>query len=978
MGASLALAALAGCDGPAEFGHPLYARPRSADAGAAGVVEPATYATVLDLDGLGRGVLVRTRAGHPIRIEGNPAHPASLGATDIFAESAVLSLHAPERSRRVLRQGRAVPAETLDAALAAARVELSGRAGAGLRILTGPVSSPTLTRLIASVLADFPAAQWHQHDPLAEDAALVGALRAHGQPLMAVPDLTRARCVLCLGADPLGAGPAQLRLARDWITARQAERQAGRQPALLVAEFSPSLTGARATRRLPLPPGEMAALARAVATALELPGLAATARHAEAPGIAAALVEAGPAGVVLAGRGAPAGMHALAHAINHRLGCVGTALHLLPHPLARPEPMAASIGALAAAMTAGAVTHLLILGANPAYDTATALGFVEALRRVPFTLHGGLLVDETAALSQWHVPLPHPLQAWGDSLAFEGTPAIRQPAARATAVAVRSEVELLGMLLGRTIDPREAVRETWREAWGEAGFEARWAQALEEGVAGPAAQPLTLALLPGWDRGDAPQDEGASGPVMQGPDLRLAGRMRPGAEAHGRARPGHDGEEVLGSERDPGGSAGTSRQPAEAAPAGSNGQSPPALTAVFVPDPGVRDGAWAHEAWLQEVPRPLTRLAWGNAALLEPATATRLGLAAGDEIALELAGQEITAPAWPVPGHAPDCVTLPLGGGRRAGGPVGEGRGFDAYALRPADGAWLASGLTVRATGRRAPPVTTEGHYRLEGSDPARAVAPGASLPDPPRDTSLHPDWPYPGHAWGMVIDLDACIGCNACAVACQAENNVPVVGPAAVARGRAMHWLRIDHHRRGPADNPDTVFQPVPCMHCEQAPCEPVCPVNATLHDHEGLNLMVHARCIGTRTCANNCPYKVRRFNWADHRRALDRPARNPEVPLRPRGVMEKCTYCQHRIVAARTAASVEDRALRDGEIETACQRACPTRAITFGDLNDPASAVARARADGRHYALLGELGTRPRTTYLARVEPDAKERPA
>ncbi|RYJ02228.1 MAG: 4Fe-4S dicluster domain-containing protein, partial [Acetobacteraceae bacterium] len=315
---------------------------------------------------------------------------------------------------------------------------------------------------------------------------------------------------------------------------------------------------------------------------------------------------------------------------------------------------------------------------------------------------------------------------------------------------------------------------------------------------------------------------------------------------------------------------------------------------------------------------------------------------------------------------------LPSAAERQAGGAVGTGRGFDANRLRPADGAWTAPGLIVRATGRRAALVATDSHHRLDEAGAVPRLHPGEALAPMVPGTSLHPPWPYEGRAWAMAIDVDACIGCNACAVACQAENNVPVVGPEELARGRGMHWLRVDRYD-SPAPEPAAAsFQPVPCMQCEQAPCEPVCPVNATVHDNEGLNVMVHARCVGTRTCSNNCPYKVRRFNWNDHRRALDTPRRNPEMALRPRGVMEKCTYCSHRITAARTRAGLEGRALRDGEVETACQRACPTQAITFGDLNAPGSAVAALRRDGRSYALLGHLGTRPRTTYLAQVVPD------
>ncbi|MBI0538761.1 4Fe-4S dicluster domain-containing protein [Roseomonas sp. KE2513] len=893
VGASLALAALGGCDEAPEHGHPLHAPARAVDGAAAS----ADYATVLELDGLARGVVVRTRGGHAVKLEGNPAHPASLGATDIFAEAAVLSLHDPHRSRRIRRDGRPVPRPMLDAALAGAREELVPRDGRGLRILTGPVSSPTLARVIGEVLAAFPEAAWHQHDPLAGDGAQEGAVRAFGQPLAVVPDLSRARAVLCLGADPLGDMPGHLRHARDWITARRD----GRRARLIVAEAAPSITGARADRRIPLHPAEAEPFARGVAQALGVEGLAAAGTHPAAE-IAAELMAAGPDALVLAGRREGATVHALAHAMNARLG--STVLRTLPHPLARPEPMAASLAALASAMVAEEVTHLLILGPNPAYDAPAALGFEAALRRVPFVLHLGARQDETSRLCAWHVPMPHELEAWGDCRAFDGTPSIRQPVTATLADEARGPVELLSALLGAPVTARAAVEATWRAIWAGRDFDAAWAEALETGVAGGAAVPLSLQLREGWD------------------------------------------------------------QPSPPMPAG--------LVAAFAPDPGTHGGAEAHEAWLQELPRPLTKITWGNAALMAPATLAELGLSPGDEVELGLEGRTVLAPCWPVPGHVPGCVTLPLGGGRRAGGPVGEGRGFDAYALRPASGAWTMPGLSLRSTGRRTPPVTADSHHQIDPVEAVRSVKPGGALPQPTRDASLHPDWPYPGHAWGMAIDLDACIGCNACALACQAENNVPVVGPLAVSQGRAMHWLRVDRYHHGAEENPASSFQPVPCMHCEQAPCEPVCPVNATLHDHEGLNVMVHARCIGTRTCSNNCPYKVRRFNWADHRRSLDTPARNPEVSLRPRGVMEKCTYCSHRIAGARSAAANEGRALQDGEVETACQRACPTRAITFGDLNDPGSAVSGARRDGRHYAMLGQLGTRPRTTYLARVAAD------
>jgi molybdopterin-containing oxidoreductase family iron-sulfur binding subunit len=885
--ASMALAA-AGCDGgPDEFGHPLHARPSGVPQ------EMASYATALELGGLARGVLVRMRGGHAVKIEGNPDHPASLGATDIFAEAAVLSLHDPARSRRVREAGRPRPPAALDAALAEMRAALLAQGGAGLHLVTGPVASPTTARLLGAVLAAFPGARWQQHDPLADDAGLAGAIAAFGQPVATLPDLARARAVLALGADPLGPGPAQLRLARDWSRARAEGRASRDLPALIVAEATPTLTGAKADRRLALHPREAEPFARAVATALGVPGLAAGATHPEAAAVAAALRRAGERAVVIAGPAQPVAVQALAHAMNAALGSA-VVRHVTP-PLARPAPMGDA--PLDAALGQAGATHLLLLGVNPA-GTAPALR--AALAGVPASLHLGPYMDETAHLCRWHVPLAHELEGWGDTRAFDGTAAIRQPATAPLAPEARMVDDILAALLGLPERGEALVRATWREAWGEAGFEARWRAALEAGVVpGTEAASLAPPLLQGWDPGP---------PVPP----------------------------------------------------------PQGLLAVFAPDPHLLDGRFAENAWLQELPRPLTKTAWGNAVLVAPADAAALGVGAGDEVLVELGGRALRAPVLPVPGQAPGCVVLPLGGGRAAGGEVGTGRGFDAAALRRPDQPWVAGPVTLRPTGRRAEIIATQAGLAGDAAQIARVIAPGEAIPPRPNGPSFYPDWRYEGQAWGMAIDLDSCIGCNACVVACQAENNTPVVGPREVARGREMHWLRVDLHR---ADG-RTVFQPVPCMHCEKAPCEVVCPVNATVHDHEGLNVMVYPRCIGTRTCSNNCPYKVRRFNWFDYARSEGGLAvRNPDVPVRPRGVIEKCTYCQHRIAAARSAARIDGGPIPDGAVETACQRACPTQAITFGDVNDPDSAVSRAKREGRNYALLGELDTRPRTTYLARV---------
>ncbi len=891
-GASLALA-MTGCDdGPAEWSYPLHARPRGVAA------EAASYATVLELEGIGRGVLVRSQAGHPLKIEGNPEHPGSLGATDPFLEAAVASLHDPARSRQVRRAGKPAvgPAATApEAALAALK-------GEGLRLLTGPIGSPTMARLIAAVLAANPGAAWHQWSPMAEDEALAGAVLAFGEPVTTLYDLSRAACVLALGGGLLDAGPAQLRQAHGWAAARAAGRAGGGLPTLIVAEATPGLTGAKADRRLALAPAEIEALARSVAAALGVPMATGGDAHPDAAAIAAALRRAGPAALVTVAHHQPAVVHALAHAMNEALGAVGNTLRHVSPVLARPEDNLASLRNLARDMAAGAVRRLLILDGNPVYAAPPEIGFAALLGRVPVTLHAGVYVNETALACAWHLPLKHALESWGDARGPDGTAAIRQPASVPRVEAARSAEEILAVLADLPDRGESAVRATWPGL-----DDAAWRAVLETGVIADTQAPAR--------------------------PVRLRADFSPGP------------------------------------PASSSTEG---LVAFFAPDPHLWDGEFAANAWMQELPRPVTKQAWGNAALVAPEDAAALGLMDGSEVELRLHGRTQPASVLVLPGQAPGVVTLPLGGGRHVAGGLPAGIGFDAYRLRPADAAWAAPGLTLRPVARDGTmPVRAQWRHPADARTPpsVRSVAPDEAIPPLPPAPSLYPAWPYPGQAWGMAIDLDACIGCNACAIACQAENNIPVVGADEMARGRDMHWLRVDFHVE-----PDGrgAFQPVPCMHCEKAPCEVVCPVNATVHDHEGLNLMVYARCIGTRTCSNNCPYKVRRFNWYGYARQGGAvPVHNPDVPLRPRGVIEKCTYCQHRVAAARSQAALEGRAIRDGEVQTACARACPTRAITFGDVNDPDSAVSRAKREGRNYALLGELDTRPRTTYLARVRP-------
>ncbi|MXQ10670.1 TAT-variant-translocated molybdopterin oxidoreductase [Microvirga makkahensis] len=903
MSASLALGGLAGCNGgDAGKKSPLLSQSHNMPGYTPGV--PLTVATSLSLNGYGRGVLVKTQEGRPVKIEGNPLHPASLGATDVFAQAEILALYDPDRSGAPLQNGSPRSWEELTNFIRPVRNELVVAEGRGLHVLMPPTSSPTLHRLVAQARQLFPLAQWHVFSPIDDDNRQSAALTVFGRDVDLAYDLTQADTIVALGGDIFAEEPGHLRYAADY---QERRRMQGRElPRLFAVEARPSLAGTRADERIVLRPREFEAFAQALAASLGANAVPPPPDvHPSVSRLAGELRRAGSRSLVVAGRELPSGVHALVHAINAHMGAVGTTIRIL-EPVRPVMSDARTLDDLVRAIAADQVSRLVILGSNAVHTAPADIDMADLVRRVPLSLHLGQHRDETAVACHWHIPEAHPLESWGDLRAFDGTVGLRQPVTMPLKPALSAE-EFLGLMAGQNVDGRGLVQATWREAWGD-GFEERWARSLENGIVeGTTSPAIDVAVRPEW-------------------------------------------------------------VPKPTPPVASAG-----IDVVFVPDPSVWDGSYANNGWLQELPKPLTKLVWGNAALIAPETADIFGLSSGDAVDLTVEGRVLRAPVWILPGHAPGAVTLPLGYGRERAGRIGNGIGFDAYALRPSQRPWIATG-GIRATGERLPLISTQQHHSLRSRDIVRVLAPGEA---PARETeeqpSLYPEWPYEEHAWGMVIDLDACIGCNACVIACQAENNIAVVGPEEVAKGREMHWLRVDRYYGGDPASPDIYFQPVPCMHCEKAPCEVVCPVNATVHSSEGLNDMVYNRCIGTRTCSNNCPYKVRRFNFLDYQGTDYTPspdAMNPQVTVRDRGVMEKCTFCVQRIGAARADARVEGRRLRDGEVATACQQACPTQAIVFGDVNDPGSAVSRLKKSARNYALLGDLNTQPRTTYLARIE--------
>jgi Fe-S-cluster-containing dehydrogenase component/anaerobic selenocysteine-containing dehydrogenase len=900
-------AGLGACSKPSEELVPYVVQPERLLPGV-----PERYATALSLGGWARGVHAIAVDGRPIKIEGNPLHPASLGATDVFAEAAILDLYDPDRSRTVTERVNGIASwDMVERALAAPLAEARRQKGKGFRLLTGHVTSPTLLRQIAALLQAMPEAAWHVHEPLDDAASLRGAELAFGRRLRALPDPGGAETILCVGADPLGPGPDQIRFGRAFIDRRRDPARFGR---LYVAETALTQTGIKADARCALHPRDagalLAALANALGAALPAPDLPQEAARFAAAA-AADLRGAEGRALVLVGDALPPELHALGHWINGRLKAPVT--YTAPLDVAG-DRAPADLASLAADLEADAVTCLAILGCNPVQTAPADLAFADKLGQAGFSVHAGLHGDETAGVTHWHLPLAHELESWSDLRARDGTASLVQPLVRPL-YGGRSAHEILSLLAGEPATAGyDIVRATWR-GQGGADFEGWWRKALHDG------------LIPG--SAAAPVDPGAA---------RLPTLPAPPAEG---------------------------------------------FAVELRADPCLYDGRYANNAWLQECPKPVSKQVWGNALALSQAEATRRGLEAGDLVAVGLNGRQIEALVAVESGVADGAGALTLGYGRPRAGAIGNGIGADSYRLATTAAPRLLAGVSLGKTGHRGEVLRTQNYTQIEGetkklfrqiglAELPRAESKGIGADQP---TLLDP-WQgdADGHAWAMVIDTHACIGCNACVVACQSENNVPVVGPEEIARGRIMHWLRVDLYDSGTPEAVNAGFQPVPCMHCEHAPCEPVCPVAASVHDGEGLNLQVYNRCVGTRFCEANCPYKVRRFNffgYADGQPYATMGAEsikaqhNPNVTVRARGVMEKCTYCVQRIANARQEAERDGRPM--GPVSTACQSACPTRAITFGDLAKPDDPIRALRQDPRHYALMEELNTRPRTTYLA-----------
>jgi len=973
MAASLALAGLSGCGRtPEQYLVPYVKQPDGLTLG-----KPQFYATAMPFGADAIGLLVESHEGRPTKIEGNPDHPSSLGATNVFAQASVLNLYDPDRAQTVTKYGEIQTWSLFVESAQAIAAGMKGTGGAGFRILTGIVASPTLAAQIQSLLTLFPKAKWHQWEPAVGDGTREGAKLAFGSYLNTVYRPEKADVILSLDSDFLGGGPGHIRYAREFSRRRKLDQYGelhrrssdSEMNRLYVVEPTPSVTGATADHRLPLRASEVEILTRALAekvvdVTVRL-GQSAFANAVPPPGsekwldaVAKDLLKHRGKCLVVAGEQQPASLHALVHEINAALGNVGTTLYYTEPVEAHPVNHLESLRELCADIDAGKVETLLILSANPVYTAPHDFDFASKIKfdsrtnskRVKNTIHVSSHFDETSELCDWHVAESHYLETWGDARAFDGTISVIQPLI-APLYRTHSAREVLAAFSDKPgLSDYDALRDRLKAANPSADFEKFWRKTLNDGVVlGSAFAPVSAISKLGGDDLPAVKTTAAG-------DIEF----------------------------------------------------------IFRPDPCVYDGRFANNGWLQELPKPITKLTWDNAALVSPKTAEKLQVAhsvawRGGEhgkvysnvIDIALSNSKVTAATWVVPGQADDVVVLPLGYGRKKAGYTGTNKGFNAYAVRTSGALWTATApsSSIKKTGEDYPLACTQYHFNMEG----RQILATGTLEEyrknpnfanehaeaPPKALSLYngdAEFPYQRDKWAMAIDLNKCNGCNACVIACQSENNIPVVGKDQVMRGREMHWIRIDRYyeksvksaTNDPSSydeslfNPPTFFQPVPCQQCENAPCEQVCPVAATVHSAEGLNDMVYNRCVGTRYCSNNCPYKVRRFNFLrfqDWETPQLKLLRNPEVTVRSRGVMEKCTYCVQRINNARIESEKLNAPIHDGAIVTACEQACPTEAIVFGNANDPNSRVAKLKAQQRNYTILGELNARPRTTYLAAV---------
>jgi MoCo/4Fe-4S cofactor protein with predicted Tat translocation signal len=998
MGASLALAGLSGCViQPPEKIVPYVRANEDQLPG-----KPLFFATAMSLGGVATGLLAKSFEGRPVKVEGNPDHPGSLGATDVLAQASLLDMYDPDRSQEITYRGNPKTWPTFMTELRAAVEENRKDGGAGVRLLTPTVTSPTLIEQFKQVATELPNSRWCQYEPVNNDNELAGAKLAFGSPAQAVYKFDKADRILSLDADIFSG--FNVRYIKDFAKKRAYSEENKDINRLYSVETTISITGAKADHRIAVKPSQMTEVAKAIAKALGVAGANSTYTD-NAPWIAAMAKDLNASkgkSVVVAGANQPPVVHALAHAMNSALGNIGqTVFYTEPMAPNSDKLQIDQLRELVADIDAGRVKMLVILGGNPVYNTPSDLRLdQDRMGKIPLRVHLGTHQDETAELCHWHVSEKHYLEGWSDARAYDGTASIVQPLITPLYDSHNAH-EVVQLFFKENYDKKDydIVKEYWQK------------QNIASAPAIPAATPAETPAAAKNVKGATVAKTAAATAANAAPATAAPKTF----EDHWR-KAVHDGLIPNTASATKSVNASTAFLSQRATTAAADGS----LEFVILPDPCAYDGRFTNNGWLQELPKPLNKVVWDNVALISPKTASKLNINRGNDsdelvggqqgtsfintkggnqfsdlVTVKYQGADISAgvPMWISPGQPDDVITLFMGYGRRRAGKVGTGLGYNAFDVRRSDAMDMGKGEITRRN-EQATIASTQIHFNMEGRDLLRVwdleqFEGNEKLGEQEDfyDKSMYPHEQHQevyakNHKWAMTIDLNSCVGCNACVLACQSENNIPVVGKEQVNRSREMHWMRIDAYYGGDdLNNPEGPhFQPVLCQQCEQAPCEVVCPVHATVHSAEGLNDMVYNRCVGTRYCSNNCPYKVRRFNfllYQDWYTPQYKLMRNPEVSIRSRGVMEKCTYCTQRIAAARIEAEKDRRAIRDGEIVTACQAVCPTDAITFGDMHDPNSQIAKTKKDRRGYNLLNELNTQPRTTYLAGLKNQNKEMP-
>ncbi len=997
-GASMALG-LAGCDKlpvrrPEEEILPFVQQPEQVIPGVR-----MHYATAMQRSEGAVGLLVEANQGRPTKIEGNPNHPSSLGASDVWAQAEVLRLYDPERARAPMQAGQPSAWDKFDAAFKDAVAKAAAANGKGLAFVAEDDLGPTAERLLKGVVAKWPEAKLYRWDPLAADQSLLGAQLAFGPGTRVHFDLSQAKVVFALDSDFLVSGPDHLRLARQFGVTRavHGKEDLEKMTRLYVAEAGFSATGTNADHRVRVASSQGVDVLKALAKALVGQGLDLGPLTAAVDGgalsesvtkfvgaLAKDLASHRGNAAIVVGERQPAAVHALAYALNALLGPTMT---VSAGDAAPRTGMFEQLGALTAALNGGQVDTLVLLDVNPLYTAPGSLKFADAFGKAKLSVHFGVLPEETGLKASWHAPLAHFLESWGDARGWDGQASVVQPLVRPL-FGGRPLVSVLASLAGEAeTNDAKLVQATWRGAGAILEGEKAWRKAVHDGV------------IPGTARAATPGQ----------PKLAEVGQALGAVKS---VTPSKDALELIAVQGH------------------------------------AKDGRLTNVSWVMELPDTMSKLVWDNAVLLSPALAKELGVESAvkrngyvaDVLELSAGDRKLSAPAFVLPGLSPTTLVMTQGYGRTLG-EVAKGVGVDVNPLLD-NGLGVVTGVKVTKTGATVSLCSTQDHFSVPGNllkemtfaqmmgEPlgarerqlglgdrpllrtgtaaqyAKSVDEFARKGDIPENLLEHgtpkhrPTKPlqptdeivYEGQQWGMVIDLSACIGCNICAIACVAENNIPSVGREQVMLGREMHWIRVDRYFSGDVDNPASIHQPLGCQHCENAPCEPVCPVSATVHDEEGVNSMAYNRCIGTRYCANNCPYKVRRYNYLDfthtgnvyvepqwqQRMKTLKLQRNPDVSVRYRGVMEKCSYCTQRIEEAKIAAKRQGqdrKKLPDGAVTPACAQACPTQAITFGNINDEKSKVHALKKSERNYELLQELNVRPRTSYLARVRNENEE---